>query len=756
MSSSGKVVYTCLFGGHEDLNDQPVSAGSSWDFVCFTDRSDLESQTWKIRKISTQGLDSPRESRRPKLLPHRFLGEYDHSLYIDNSMVLKRLPEEIFQSCGANDTPFCCLKHPERDCTYDEAELVIQLQMDDEERVREQMDFYQSRGLPRHAGLVAGGFLLRHHNNEQVIAHGEDWFSHVLRFSKRDQLSFQFNSRRHELSYKAIDADVFSNDLFQWPVYSNRLPYGFKPDVYLWLNPDVAWSGMEPSQHYLEYGWQENRSFRYHPVLELERLANKYRSDKGRMFYNGHFYTRVYEKYLQPLRDDILTVFEIGLLRDDIKAWTPGGPDGPFTDAPSLKMWKEYFTQAEIHGFDIQDFVGIDDERVKFTRGDQSNVNDLKRATENCSAPIKVIMDDGCHTSPHQQVSLGFLFQKLAPGGLYFIEDLRYQPPDEPQDALKTICLLKDLSLGKAITGAFMSDHDLRYIKDHFEWIKFYDSLDYNGVDLGSDSLAVIRKRADISMEFRPVDRMLTAPEYFCAQPSTPEQEAAFFTELRLANGVFKRTAEHRMDDLNEVVLSRWNATAFRPKEIMDVGASSGITTVEWLEALSRDGLEVHIVGTDMSLSADIVPLSPGAYALKTADGYVLRIFEPTSQGLPDPPPAQLLLLSPRALRYDAIEWADDDVLSPNSKQFLRRFDVIRAANILNLCYFNRDQLRCAVANLQERLAGPGARLIVNRTWEDGSNHATMFLLTEAGRFEVEMRLGQGSEIEDVVLGIRE
>jgi len=126
---------------------------------------------------------------------------------------------------------------------------------------------------------------------------------------------------------------------------------------------------------------------------------------------------------------------------------------------------------------------------------------------------------------------------------------------------------------------------------------------------------------------------MLTALEYFSAQPFTSEQEARFFTELRLANGVFKITTDHRMDDLNEVVLSRWHATAFRPKEIMDVGVSSGITTVEWLEALSGAGLKVQMVGTDVSLSAYIVQLWPGAYALKTADGHVLRIFGWTIEG---------------------------------------------------------------------------------------------------------------------------
>jgi len=273
---------------------------------------------------------------------------------------------------------------------------------------------------------------------------------------------------------------------------------------------------------------------------------------------------------------------------------------------------------------------------------------------------------------------------------------------------------------------------------------------------------------------------MLTATEFYSAQPLTPEQEATFFAELRLANGVFKRTTDHRMDDLNEFILSRWLETAFRPSEIMDVGASSGITTAEWLEGLSRSGLKVHMTATDLALWAHIVPLWPGAHALETTDGHMLQqvVFGvpirrarrrrdyltgyALLRALANSVAARrrsrrdlkrLLLVSPRALRHDAIEWLEDDVLAPNPAQFVRRFDAIRAANILNHCYFDADQLRRAVANLKERLAGPNARLIVNRTLEDESNHATMFRLNDANNFEAEARLGQGSEIEDAVLG---
>ncbi len=490
--SSRMVVYTCLFGQYETLNEQPIARDSGWDFICFTDNQSLKSDTWEIRRVQTQGIDASRESRRPKLQPHIFLAEYDRSLYIDNTVLLTKRPEDIIKEFELNDVQFCCLKHPWRDCTYDEAEEVIAGQIDDEWRVREQMDRY-SREMPRHAGLIAGTFLLRQHNKPEIIAHGEDWYAHVLRYSKRDQLSFRFTALRHRLSYKVLELDLMKNDLFQWPVHKDRLPYGFDPDLYLWLNHDVARAGVDPARHYLEHGRQENRQLRYHREIALERLANKYRSDKGRLYYNKHFYSRVYEKYLGPLRAEDMTILEIGLLRHDIQA---RNPDGPFNDAPSLFMWRDYFANAEIHGFDINDFTAVEQDRIKFTKGDQANIADLARAVERSTMPLKVVIDDGLHASPHQQISFAYLFQKLEPGGLYIIEDLHYQPAQfEPEGSLKTLSLLKAIGSTEKIEGAFISDAEIKYLANHIDTINFYDSMDYNAVDLGADAIAVIRKR---------------------------------------------------------------------------------------------------------------------------------------------------------------------------------------------------------------------------------------------------------------------
>ncbi len=257
-------------------------------------------------------------------------------------------------------------------------------------------------------------------------------------------------------------------------------------------------------------------------------------------------------------------------------------------------------------------------------------------------------------------------------------------------------------------------------------------------------------------------------------------QEAALFAKLRLANGTFKTTAEHRLDDLNEFTLKCWRESGFRPTEVLDVGVSSGITTCEWFDELSRAGFSVRMIATDVAMWGNLVSLWPGISVLE-AGGHILQhiIFgisiRPWRRRLDYVTGYVLIgalanslahrrlrlkhlrsdrvsLLSPRAERYAQIEWDEDDILAKDSSKFIRRFDAIRIANLLNKSYFDSDQIRCAAANLRNRLRGENCVLIVNRTLDDGSNHATMFRLTKEGRFEVTARLGQGSEIENIIL----
>jgi hypothetical protein len=259
-----------------------------------------------------------------------------------------------------------------------------------------------------------------------------------------------------------------------------------------------------------------------------------------------------------------------------------------------------------------------------------------------------------------------------------------------------------------------------------------------------------------------------------------PQREAAFFAALRLSNGTFKTTRAHRMDDLNAFLVQEWTQAGFQPSEIMDVGVSSGVSTVEWIEALERAGFQVRITATDLTLWARRWRLAPGIAVLEEESGQPLQYvvagvpFRPWRRRLDyvtgyaalagavawvarrlrphATESSRLMLANQRAVARSDIVWAEDNVFLPGTAALLGPFDAIRAANILNLGYFGPEQIAAAVRNLRSRLRGPGAQLLVNRTVDSGANHATLFCLDLDRRFRTQAMFGDGSEIADIVL----
>jgi hypothetical protein len=159
--------------------------------------------------------------------------------------------------------------------------------------------------------------------------------------------------------------------------------------------------------------------------MRLTALANKFRTDKGTVAFAGHGYTTVYEMLFEPLRDRPIDLLEIGL--------SAGGPevgqvaDRAVIDAPSMRLWHEYFPKARIHGLDISDFSQFRSDWFVFFRADCGDAAQLEQVIRS-GAQFDIVIDDGSHASFHEQLALCTLFAAVKPGGLYIIEDLNWQP----------------------------------------------------------------------------------------------------------------------------------------------------------------------------------------------------------------------------------------------------------------------------------------------------------------------------------------
>ncbi len=185
------------------------------------------------------------------------------------------------------------------------------------------------------------------------------------------------------------------------------------------------------------------------PPENLTALADRYGSDKGS---TKHRYTELYHMLFHPYRDRAINFLEMGLLI--------GGPehgesaDRETKDLPSIRMWLEFFPKAKIHGLDVSDFAWFAHDRFAFHRCDMDARANIDAAAAKMPT-LDIIIDDASHASHHQQNAFLSLWPQLASGGLYIIEDLRWQPEAyEKPGITKTAALFRGFAENRHFTHA--------------------------------------------------------------------------------------------------------------------------------------------------------------------------------------------------------------------------------------------------------------------------------------------------------------
>jgi len=135
----------------------------------------------------------------------------------------------------------------------------------------------------------------------------------------------------------------------------------------------------------------------------LNEIAIELGTDKSSLVHN---YVEKYEKFLSEYREKEFKLLEIGVDKGH-----------------SVKMWKEYFTKAQIYAIDILDLTHMSEERVSIILGSQNDVKFLEGISDKYG-PFDIIIDDGSHINEDMEISFVTLFPLLKPGGFYIVEDM--------------------------------------------------------------------------------------------------------------------------------------------------------------------------------------------------------------------------------------------------------------------------------------------------------------------------------------------
>lgn len=173
-----KVIYTACFAGY-DILKKPYAYTSNWDYVCFTDDPNLEDELWQIRLIDKKGKMA---SREVKMLPHKYLADYEEWLYIDAS--IRPRNHLNFEGLEYNWLGF---RHGNND-PFEEFHRIVSQGKGQVDILVKQLNDYLREGVQEKKGHMAGGVLYRR-NTEDVRALCEAWHMEWLKYPSRDQAS---------------------------------------------------------------------------------------------------------------------------------------------------------------------------------------------------------------------------------------------------------------------------------------------------------------------------------------------------------------------------------------------------------------------------------------------------------------------------------------------------------------------------------------------------------------------------------------
>jgi len=154
----------------------------------------------------------------------------------------------------------------------------------------------------------------------------------------------------------------------------------------------------------------------------LSNLVDKYGTDKTLSSYTHH-----YEYHFSPIVDEVLSVLEIGI--GTVDPQYPSSFQGQprisphYTPGGSLRVWRDFFPNAQVYGIDIaHDCMLIGEERITTFLVDSQDV-------VACNAHLlhrtfDIIIDDGLHTATGQMNTIRHMFHRVRRSGYYIIEDI--------------------------------------------------------------------------------------------------------------------------------------------------------------------------------------------------------------------------------------------------------------------------------------------------------------------------------------------
>lgn len=164
----------------------------------------------------------------------------------------------------------------------------------------------------------------------------------------------------------------------------------------------------------------------------LDSLCEHYGSDKGGSLgrnnpypWLSHSYSDLLSLLFEPFREQVELVFECGIGTNDVNVASNMGSSG--VPGASLRVWRDFFPNAEIVGADIDEKVLFHEERIGTYAVDQTDKKSVRNMWERVGkSGFQLMIDDGLHTFEAGRNLFLESVHRLASRGTYIIEDVQH------------------------------------------------------------------------------------------------------------------------------------------------------------------------------------------------------------------------------------------------------------------------------------------------------------------------------------------
>jgi predicted O-methyltransferase YrrM len=220
---------------------------------------------------------------------------------------------------------------------------------------------------------------------------------------------------------------------------------------------------------------------------ELCEIGRKYDTDKSSQRNNVtntrhcHPYTLFYENLFRNKKNENLKIAELGIL-----------------DGSSLLMWREYFTNSQIYGFEYNnDLINnfkrkFNNDRITLSNIDVTNKYSIAKSFSDLNILYDIIIEDTTHQFEDQIRVIENTYKYLKPGGILIVEDI-FKSYDEKNYIVR-----------------------LNHVLKHFQNYYFIelDHVNRNSTGWNNDKLFILVKGGDTPI-FKNTNKLtLITPSY--------------------------------------------------------------------------------------------------------------------------------------------------------------------------------------------------------------------------------------------------